>query len=188
MIGRKREERAAETTETFPRGASKKTPTSCRGAIFRLRSMPVLASTSMVLNSEVCRSWRVTMHGKVVRAVGKFCAAGSHSVWVPPRRAAGARRPLGFILTGGEASYYDVTVRDLLAMPVATPSLFLTDKGHDSDALHQELLIHGIRRFSLRGLTARPPRLWLQSLEGPKSYRSDVQSAEATSSCRDPIR
>ncbi|MGF0524133.1 hypothetical protein ACQEDT_21685 [Agrobacterium pusense] len=84
----------------------------------------------------------MTTHGKVVRAAGKCCAAGSHSVWAPPGRAAVGRCPLGFILTGGEASDYDVTVRDLLAMPVATPSLFLTDKGHDSDALRQELLIH----------------------------------------------
>jgi transposase len=30
-------------------------------------------------------------------------------------------------------------------MPVAKPRLFLADKGYDSDALREELLIHGVR-------------------------------------------
>ena len=30
-------------------------------------------------------------------------------------------------------------------MPVGKPRLFLADKGYDSDALREELLIHGIR-------------------------------------------
>ncbi len=48
------------------------------------------------------------------------------------------------ILTGGEASDYNA-VTGLLAMPVRKPRLFLADKGYDSDALREELLIHGIR-------------------------------------------
>ncbi|MFF2323305.1 transposase [Agrobacterium sp. NPDC058088] len=59
-------------------------------------------------------------------------------------RADGQGRPLGFILTGGEASDYNA-VPDLLAMPGAKPRLFLADKCYDSDALREELLIHGIR-------------------------------------------
>jgi len=56
----------------------------------------------------------------------------------------GQGRPLGFVLTGGEASDYNA-VPDLLAMPVGKPRLFLADKGYDGDFLREELLIHGIR-------------------------------------------
>lgn len=59
-------------------------------------------------------------------------------------REDGQRRPLGFVLTGGEASDYNA-VPELLTIPVAKPSLFLVDKGYDGDSLHEELLIHGIR-------------------------------------------
>ncbi|WP_404926344.1 IS5 family transposase [Mesorhizobium sp. ORM16] len=59
-------------------------------------------------------------------------------------RADGQGRPLGFILTGGEASDYNA-VPDLLAIPVSKPRLFLADKGYDGDFLREELLIHGIR-------------------------------------------
>ncbi|UWU12543.1 IS5 family transposase (plasmid) [Sinorhizobium medicae] len=58
-------------------------------------------------------------------------------------RADGQGRPLGFILTGGEASDYNA-VPDLLAIPVSKPRLFLADKGYDGDFLREELLIHGI--------------------------------------------
>ena len=59
-------------------------------------------------------------------------------------RADGQGRPLGFILTGGEASDYNV-IPGLLGMPVGKPRLFLADKGYDSDYLREELLIHGIK-------------------------------------------
>ncbi|WP_236735607.1 IS5 family transposase [Agrobacterium tumefaciens] len=59
-------------------------------------------------------------------------------------RADGQGRPLGFVLTGGEASDYNA-VPDLLAIPVCKPRLFLADKGYDGDFLREELLIHGIR-------------------------------------------
>ncbi len=59
-------------------------------------------------------------------------------------RADGQGRPLGFVLTGGEASDYNA-VPDLLAIPVGKPRLFLADKGYDGDFLREELLIHGIR-------------------------------------------
>ncbi|MGO8242120.1 transposase [Rhizobium johnstonii] len=58
-------------------------------------------------------------------------------------RADGQGRPLGFVLTGGEASDYNA-VPDLLAIPVGKPRLFLADKGYDGDFLREELLIHGI--------------------------------------------
>jgi len=59
-------------------------------------------------------------------------------------RADGQGRPLGFVLTGGEASDYNA-VPDLLAIPVGEPRLFLADKGYDGDFLREELLIHGIK-------------------------------------------
>lgn len=52
--------------------------------------------------------------------------------------------PLGFVLTGGEASDYNA-VPDLLAIPVGKPRLFLADKGYDGDFVREELLIHGFR-------------------------------------------
>jgi len=69
-------------------------------------------------------------------------------------RADGQGRPLGFVLTGGEASDY-AAVPDLLAMPVGKPRLFLADKGYDGDFLREELLIHGIRPVIRQGLTER---------------------------------
>nr|WP_312608456.1 transposase [Agrobacterium pusense] len=45
----------------------------------------------------------------------------------------GQGRPLGFILTGGEASDYNA-VPALLALPAGKPKLFLADKGYDGDS------------------------------------------------------
>ncbi|MFN4098082.1 MAG: hypothetical protein ACK4GG_15065 [Sphingomonas sp.] len=45
-------------------------------------------------------------------------------------RADGQGRPLGFVLTGREASDYNA-VPDLLAIPVGKPRLFFADRGYD---------------------------------------------------------
>jgi transposase len=58
-------------------------------------------------------------------------------------RADGQGRPLGFILTGGEASDYKA-VDDLIALPVSKPRLMLADKGYDSDDVRASLLLKGI--------------------------------------------
>ena len=58
-------------------------------------------------------------------------------------RADGQGRPLGFVLTGGEASDYKA-VDDLIALPVAKPKLMLADKGYDSDDVRASLLLKGI--------------------------------------------
>lgn len=58
-------------------------------------------------------------------------------------RADGQGRPLGFVLTGGEASDYKA-VDDLIALPVAKPKLMLADKGYDSDDVRAGLLLKGI--------------------------------------------
>ncbi|MBB4051273.1 hypothetical protein GGR20_000891 [Devosia subaequoris] len=47
-------------------------------------------------------------------------------------RADGQGRPLGFVLTGSEASDYKA-IDDLIALPVAKPRLMLADKGYDGD-------------------------------------------------------
>ncbi|WP_285020036.1 IS5 family transposase [Novosphingobium sp. fls2-241-R2A-195] len=52
-------------------------------------------------------------------------------------------RPLGFILTSGEASDYDA-VDALMAIPVIKPKALLADKGHDGDAVRENLLMQGI--------------------------------------------
>ncbi|WP_212668645.1 IS5 family transposase [Elstera cyanobacteriorum] len=52
-------------------------------------------------------------------------------------------RPLGFILTGGEASDY-AAVDDLMALPVAKPKALLADKGYDGDTVRANLLMRGI--------------------------------------------
>ncbi|WIJ27137.1 transposase [Devosia sp. RR2S18] len=58
-------------------------------------------------------------------------------------RTDGQGRPLGFVLTGGEASDY-AAVPSLLAMPVGKPRLLLADKGYDGDGVRQDLLLSGI--------------------------------------------
>nr|WP_298822851.1 transposase [uncultured Roseibium sp.] len=58
-------------------------------------------------------------------------------------RSDGQGRPLGFVLTGGEASDYS-TVPALLNMPCRKPRLFLADKGYDGDAVRQSMLLAGI--------------------------------------------
>src|SRR5690606_6483961 len=52
-------------------------------------------------------------------------------------------RPLGFILTGGEASDY-IAAEPLMTIPVATPKALLADKGYDGDRFRESLLIRGI--------------------------------------------
>ncbi|MEE4455192.1 transposase [Novosphingobium resinovorum] len=52
-------------------------------------------------------------------------------------------RPLGFVLTGGEASDYGA-VDALMAIPVTKPKALLADKGYDGDAVRENLLIQGI--------------------------------------------
>lgn len=52
-------------------------------------------------------------------------------------------RPLGFILTGGEASDYGA-VDALMAIPVTKPKALLADKGYDGDTVRENLLIQGI--------------------------------------------
>lgn len=59
-------------------------------------------------------------------------------------------RPLGFFLTGGEASDY-LGVEPLKALPVDKPPMLLADKGYDGNVVRQNLLLHGI-------LPVIPPR------------------------------
>lgn len=58
-------------------------------------------------------------------------------------RADGQGRPLGFVLTGGEASD-DLGVEPLMALPVGTPRMLLADKGEDGDVFRQGPLVRGI--------------------------------------------
>ncbi|HMN52570.1 MAG TPA: IS5 family transposase [Sphingopyxis sp.] len=51
--------------------------------------------------------------------------------------------PVGFILTGGEASDY-TAAEPLMAIPVATPKALLADKGYDGDRFRESLLVRGI--------------------------------------------
>lgn len=55
-------------------------------------------------------------------------------------RADGQGRPLGFVLTGGEASDYKA-IDDLIALHVAKPGLMLADKDYDSDDVRATLLL-----------------------------------------------
>ena len=51
--------------------------------------------------------------------------------------------PLGFILSGGEASDY-TAAEPLMALPIRKPKALLADKGYDSDRFRESLLLHGI--------------------------------------------
>ncbi|EAU39968.1 truncated transposase [Fulvimarina pelagi HTCC2506] len=55
----------------------------------------------------------------------------------------GQERPLGFLVTGGEASDYK-SAAGLLDIPVGKPRLMLADKGYDGDAFRTELLQKGV--------------------------------------------
>jgi hypothetical protein len=57
--------------------------------------------------------------------------------------------PIGFILTGGEASDY-IAADDLTARPLPKPKAVLADKGYDGDRFREKLLMRGI-------LTIIPP-------------------------------
>lgn len=52
-------------------------------------------------------------------------------------------RPLGFILTGGEASDYGA-VDVLMAIPVTKPKALVADKRYDGDVVRENLLTQGI--------------------------------------------
>ncbi|MEL4072993.1 IS5 family transposase [Ochrobactrum sp. GPK 3] len=58
-------------------------------------------------------------------------------------RTDGQGRPLGFVLTGGEASDYNA-VEDLMSIPVKKPRLLLADRGYDGDNIRNALLWSGI--------------------------------------------
>ncbi|WP_246725652.1 IS5 family transposase [Beijerinckia sp. L45] len=58
-------------------------------------------------------------------------------------RADGQGRPLGFVVTGGEASDY-TAVPQLLALPVDRPKAMLADKGYDGDNVRAALLMNSI--------------------------------------------
>ncbi|MFC0500368.1 IS5 family transposase [Asaia krungthepensis] len=77
-------------------------------------------------------------------------------------RADNQGRPLGFILTGGEASDY-TSAEPLIAIPAATPRALLADKGYDGDGFRQYLLMRGI-------LPIIPPRSNRKAPEHP-DYR-----------------
>ena len=51
--------------------------------------------------------------------------------------------PVGFILTGGEASDY-TAADDLMALPLPKPTALLADKGYDGDRFRENLLMRGI--------------------------------------------
>ena len=51
--------------------------------------------------------------------------------------------PIGFILTGGEASDY-TAAEPLMEIPIAAPKALLADKGYDGGRFRESLLIRGI--------------------------------------------
>lgn len=70
--------------------------------------------------------------------------------------------PLGFSLTGGEASDY-TAAEPLIDIPVAAPKALLADKGYDGDRFRESLLFRG-------SLPIIPPRLNRKAQEHP-DYR-----------------
>jgi len=51
--------------------------------------------------------------------------------------------PLGFLLSGGEASDH-TAAEPLMDLPLPRPNALLADKGYDSDRFRESLLMHGI--------------------------------------------
>ena len=71
--------------------------------------------------------------------------------------------PVGFILTGGEASDY-TAADDLMALPLPKPKALLADKGYDGDRFRENLLMRGI-------LPIIPPRSNRKAPEHPDCRR-----------------
>jgi len=70
--------------------------------------------------------------------------------------------PIGFILTGGEASDY-TAADDLMNLPLPKPKGLLADKGYDGNRFRENLLMRGI-------LPVIPPRSNRKAPEHP-DYR-----------------
>ena len=84
------------------------------------------------------------------------------------------RRPLGFVLTGGEVSDYKAT--DVLRkLPAPRPKAMLADQGYDSDSFRQNL-----PQCSTENRLA--------ALQRSQPCRTDVQPPQADAPHRDPIR
>jgi hypothetical protein len=66
--------------------------------------------------------------------------------------------PVGFILTGSEASDYTVA-EPLMAIPVAKPKSLLGSKDYDGDRFRESLLIRGILPIIPPRSTARCPNI-----------------------------
>nr|WP_246725554.1 transposase [Beijerinckia sp. L45] len=88
-------------------------------------------------------------------------------------RADDQGRPLGFVVTGGEASDY-TAVPQLLALPVGRPKAMLADKGYDGDDVRAALLMNGI-------LPIIPPKA--NRKNRPLATSDDTRIATASSGC-----
>jgi transposase len=127
-----------------------------------LCSLPPLGGTRCVGRAfgNVRRAWadrRLAAHDRQHERPGSFAGSrrkrGTHKEGFGRSRggftskiharADGQGRPLGFVLTGGEASDYNA-LNPLLLMPVANPHLMLADKGYDGDSARAALLMKGI--------------------------------------------
>jgi transposase len=84
--------------------------------------------------------------------------------------------PVGFILTGGEASDY-TAAEPLMAIPVTTPKALLADKGYDGDRFRESLLLRCI-------LLIIPPRSNRKVPEHPDCRRYRDRTARSATNCR----
>ena len=83
-------------------------------------------------------------HASVTRSLASFA------------RADGQGRPLGFVLTGGEASDHKA-VDVLVALPVRKPRMMRADNVYDGDSVRSALLVRGVLPVAGRKSTARRP-------------------------------
>nr|WP_245991867.1 transposase [Blastomonas fulva] len=96
--------------------------------------------------------------------------------------------PIGFILTGGEASDYNV-VDDFMALPLPKPKALLANKGYDGERFRKNLLMRGILLIipprSNRKVPVHPD---YRRCKDRNPHRAHVQQAEtATLHCH-PLR
>lgn len=99
----------------------------------------------------------------------------------------GQGRPLGFVLTGGEASDY-AAVPALMAMPVGKPRLLLAGKGYDGAAVREDLLLSGIVPVIPPKANRKNPPHVTSGRQGSQPHRAHVQQAQAVPPYRHTLR
>jgi transposase len=153
----------------------------------RRRELGLIDDWAHTMDTTIVRAHAHAAGGKggLIRMLFVEAAAVSTKIHA---RVDGQRRPLGFVLTGGDVSDYR-GVDELLGAPVTKPKIMLADKGFHGDDVRSALLLKGISPvIPPRANPPRSARLRLQGVSRSKPQRAHVQQAEAVQAHRHAVR